>query len=67
MSDSLNQAAWEILFKRHKILEEVENKGVCYISAKQIKREREPRLMAKFDHTINLPKILGQRLFKEKE
>lgn len=59
MSDSLNQAAWEILFKRHKILEEVENKGVCYISAKQIKREREPRLMAKFDHTINLPKIFA--------
>lgn len=60
MSDSLNQAAWEILFKRHKILEEVENKGVCYISAKQIKREREPRLMAKFDHTINLPPIFAK-------
>lgn len=59
MSDSLNQTAWEILFKRHKILEEVENKGVCYISAKQIKKEREPRLMAKFDHTINLPKIFA--------
>jgi hypothetical protein len=24
MSDSLNQAAWEILFERHKILEEVD-------------------------------------------
>lgn len=59
MSDSLNQAAWEILFKRHKILEKVENNGVCYISAKQIKKEREPRLMAKFDHTINLPKIFA--------
>lgn len=59
MSDSLNQAAWTILFERHKILEEIEDKGVCYISANQIKKEREPRLMAKFDHTINLPKIFA--------
>ena len=53
----LNQKAWEILFQRHKILEQVANNGVCYISAAQIKKEREPRLMAKFDHTINLPPI----------
>lgn len=59
MSDSLNQVAWTILFERHKILEEIEDKGVCYISANQIKKEREPRLMAKFDHTINLPKIFA--------
>ena len=57
MSDTLNQVAWEKLFERHKILKEIEDKGVCYVSAKQIKKEREPRLMAKFDHTINLPKI----------
>ncbi|MBQ5564702.1 MAG: transcriptional regulator, partial [Clostridia bacterium] len=57
MSDTLNQIAWEKLFERHKILKEIEDKGVCYVSAKQIKKEREPRLMAKFDHTINLPKI----------
>ena len=59
MSDKLNQEAWEILFKRHKIFEEIEKNGVFYISAKQIKKEREPRLMAKFDHTINLPKIFA--------
>lgn len=56
-SSGLNQQAWEILFQRHKILERVEDSGVCYISASQIKKEREPRLMAKFDHTINLPPI----------
>lgn len=61
MSNSgLNQKAWEILFKRHNILEKVEKDGVCYISAKQIKKEREPRLMAKFDHSINLPPIFAQ-------
>lgn len=59
MSNNLNQAAWTILFERHKILEKVENNCVCYISAKQIKKEREPRLMAKFDHTTNLPKIFS--------
>ena len=59
-NSSLNQDAWEILFKRHNILERVENNGVCYISANQIKKEREPRLMAKFDHTKNLPPIFAQ-------
>lgn len=59
MSDSLNERAWRTLFQRHKILDKVERNGVCYISANQIKVEREPRLMAKFDHTINLPKIFA--------
>lgn len=56
----LNQKAWEILFQRHKILEQVKNNGICYISANQIKKEREPRLMAKFDHTVNLPPIFAK-------
>lgn len=59
MSDSLNERAWRTLFHRHRILEKIERNGVFYISANQIKAEREPRLMAKFDHTINLPKIFA--------
>ena len=59
MSDSLNERAWRILFQRHRILDKIERNGVFYISANQIKAEREPRLMAKFDHTINLPKIFA--------
>lgn len=59
MSDSLNERAWRILFQRHRILYNIERNGICYISANQIKAEREPRLMAKFDHTINLPKIFA--------
>ena len=57
---NLNQIAWETLFKRYKILEEVDKNGIFYISADQIKKEREPRLMAKFDHTINLPPIFAK-------
>lgn len=59
-SVSLNETAWEILFERYKILEQIVKNRVCYISANQIKREREPRLMAKFDHTINLPPIFAK-------
>lgn len=57
---NLTQEAWEVLFERHNILETVESEGICYISTNDIKREREPRLMAKFDHTINLPPIFAQ-------
>lgn len=56
---SLNDVAWEKLFDKHNILEHIERTGQFQISAKQIKEVREPRLMAKFDHTINLPKIFA--------
>lgn len=52
-----NDLAWENLFHRYNILEQIESKGEFVISANQIKEEREPRLMTKFDHHINLPKI----------
>ena len=52
-----NDKAWEILFERHKILEEVEKKGFFEIASGQINQERESRLMAKFDHSVNLPDI----------
>ncbi|MEG4815300.1 type II restriction enzyme, partial [Microcoleus sp. K5-D4] len=52
-----NDKAWEILFERHKILEEVEKNGYFEIASGQINQERESRLMAKFDHSVNLPDI----------
>jgi len=52
-----NDKAWEILFKRHKILEEVEKNGFFEIASGQINQERESRLMAKFDHSVKLPDI----------
>lgn len=53
----LNDTAWETLFARYHILDEISKAGMFRISADQIKAEREPRLMTKFDHRVNLPSI----------
>lgn len=50
---SLNDKAWEILFEKYNILENIEKYGHFEISSKAINEVREARLMAKFDHTIN--------------
>lgn len=52
-----NDEAWGRLFDKYQILQHIETDGSFTISATQIKEYREPRLMAKFDHTINLPKL----------
>jgi len=57
---SLNDTAWEQLFIKYDILKRIDAQGRFEISAAQIKEFREPRLMAKFDHTINLPKIFAE-------
>lgn len=54
---TLNDEAWEQLFERYNILERVESDGSFFISSAKIKEYREPRLMAKFDHRINLPQL----------
>ena len=58
-SKSLNDIAWEQLFYKYDILRQVDVQGRYEISAMQIKEFREPRLMAKFDHVINLPQIFS--------
>lgn len=55
--ESKNDAAWTILFEKYDILHQIEQNGYFQISAEQIKEYREPRLMSKFDHTINLPSL----------
>nr|WP_309574700.1 hypothetical protein [Moraxella osloensis] len=57
---SQNDTAWEILFDRHSILDNVQKKGFFEISANLIKTVREPRLMTKFDNQSNLPKIFSK-------
>lgn len=59
MNQSLTEDAWEKLFEKYDILHQIDVNGEFRISAAQIKEFREPRLMAKFDHTINLPKIFA--------
>lgn len=56
----LNDTAWQKLFDKYHILYEVKQNGHFYISANQIKEFREPRLMTKFDHKINLPAIFSE-------
>lgn len=55
----LNSRAWEQLFDKYHILDEISRNGIFVISAEQIKEFREPRLMTKFDHKINLPQIFS--------
>ena len=57
---SQNDKAWEALFEKYEILQHIEEDGEFVISASQIKEYREPRLMAKFDHKINLPQIFAK-------
>lgn len=52
-----NDPAWEILFKEHNILPEIEKTGKYIISSETINKVREARLMTKFDHKVNLPEI----------
>lgn len=58
--ETRNDAAWHLLFEKYDILHQIEQEGCFQISATQIKEFREPRLMAKFDHIINLPKLFKQ-------
>lgn len=52
-----NDEAWNKLFEKYDILNKIEQTNSYKITAEQIIEFREPRLMTKFDHTINLPKI----------
>ncbi|VXD11998.1 type II restriction enzyme [Planktothrix paucivesiculata] len=52
-----NDVAWETLFQRYSILDIIAKQGYFEIEATQINEERESRLMAKFDHSVNLPQI----------
>ncbi len=53
----INDVAWKNLFDKYKIVDNVAKNGQFIISADQIREFREPRLMTKFDHKVNLPKI----------
>lgn len=57
MSDTKNDSAWEQLFEQHNIIGNINKSGSFKITAKDINQFREARLMTKFDHKTNLPKI----------
>lgn len=49
--------AWIKLFEKYDILSRIKSEGAFYITANQIKEFKEPRLMAKWDSSENLPSI----------
>ncbi len=60
MNKTKNDEAWESLFEKYKILEEIEEHNLYNIEAKKIKEFREPRLMAKIDYKSQLPNIFSE-------
>lgn len=57
MSKSKNDIAWEQIFEKHRILDKIASKGSISISSVDINKYREARLMTKFDHRSQLPKL----------
>lgn len=57
MSKSKNEIAWEQIFEKHRILDKVADQGRVSISSVEINKYREARLMTKFDHRSQLPKL----------
>ena len=57
VSKSKNDKAWEIIFEEEQILDVIARQGFFQISSKRINQQREARLMTKFDHVRERPKI----------
>jgi hypothetical protein len=58
MAQKINlEQAWEILFDEYHIADRVSDQGAFRISANQINKIKEARLMAKFDQSSHLPSI----------
>ena len=57
-SDLNTDQAWRALLDKYHIVQEVKDKGIFHITASQIKEFKEPRLMAKWDSSENLPQSL---------
>lgn len=63
MSKSKNDLAWEKIFEKYKILDEILENGHIEITATKINEFREARLMTKFDHKSQLPKLFADNKF----
>lgn len=57
-----NNEAWNKLFEKYDIQNQINKYGVFEISANQIKEFREPRLMTKFDTYDSRPSAFGKKL-----
>ena len=50
--------AWKQIIEKYDIINEIQNNGMFRIKASQIKEFKEPRLIAKWDSSDSLPKVL---------
>ena len=57
-----NDKSWAQIFNDFNILSKIEKDGFFEISSKEINKYRESRLMTKFDHKANLPKLFKDNL-----
>ncbi|MEP7278024.1 MAG: transcriptional regulator, partial [Bacteroidota bacterium] len=60
MSDLKNDISWQQIFAKHNIIERVLRDGHVLINATDINVFREARLMTKFDHKSQLPKLFSE-------
>lgn len=60
MSKSKNDIAWEKIFSKYKIIDKVLADSHTIISSAHINEFREARLMTKFDHKSQLPKLFSE-------
>lgn len=56
--DMTVEEGWSALLSKYNIVQEVEQNGIFHITAAQIKEYKEPRIMAKWDSSENLPSSL---------
>lgn len=59
MGKTKNDLAWEKIFEKHRVLDKILKDGCVEITAKKINEFREARLMTKFDHKSQLPKLFA--------
>lgn len=57
MNSSKKDILWKKIFSKHKILEKVSSNGTTSITSAEINLFSEARLMTKFDHFSQLPKL----------
>lgn len=57
MNNTKNDHAWQQLFEKYHIAEKISKNGFFEISSTKINEFREARLMTKFDHKSQLPKL----------
>jgi hypothetical protein len=60
MSKQKNDLFWEKIFEKHHVVDQVLSNGYFSISAAEINKFREARLMTKFDHQSQLPKPFAE-------